>query len=239
MAGFSAFGVLGEFPLEEDDVFIPLHLIEESIQLGRDYVPGPAPTSIHIGCDVARFGDDQTVIGQKVDEKVDLVHKTRGQDTMKTADRIIALGESLIARYKWRGKIPVKVDDGGVGGGVVDRLRQIKRNDPERFSWLEVFPVKFGLRIKNKYFHDSTSFMMNVVKNLLAPFDEQGNPKPVGLILPNDDNLAAQLSCRKYRVTEVSKIQIESKEAMKKRGLTSPDEADCVLLLCLPVRIKE
>lgn len=231
--------VLGEFPLEEDDVFIPLHLIEESIQLGRDYVPSLTPTSIHIGCDVARFGDDQTVIGQKVDEKVDLVHKTRGQDTMKTADRIIALGESLIARYKWRGKIPVKVDDGGVGGGVVDRLRQIKRNDPERFSWLEVFPVKFGLRIKNKYFHDSTSFMMNVVKNLLAPFDEQGKPKPVGLILPNDDNLAAQLSCRKYRVTEVSKIQIESKDAMKKRGLTSPDEADCVLLLCLPVRIKE
>lgn len=231
--------VLGEFPLEEDDVFIPLHLIEESIQLGRDYVSNPSPSSIHIGCDVARFGDDQTVIGQKVDEKVDLVHKTRGQDTMKTADKIIALGETLIARYKWQGKIPVKVDDGGVGGGVVDRLRQIKQNDPERFSWLEIFPVKFGLRIKNKHFHDSTSYMMNVVKSLLAPFDEQGNPKPVGLVLPNDDNLAAQLSSRKYRVTEVSKIQVESKDAMKKRGLTSPDEADCVLLLCLPVRIKE
>lgn len=231
--------VLGEFPLEEDDVFIPLHLIENSIQLSRDYIPNPRPESIHIGCDVARFGDDQTVIGQKVDEKVDLVHKTRGQDTMKTADKIIALGESLIARYKWTGKIPVKVDDGGVGGGVVDRLRQIKRNDPERFSWLEVFPVKFGLRIKNKNFHDSTSYMMNVVKNLLAPHDEEGNPKPVGLILPNDDNLAAQLSTRKYTVTDASKILVESKDAMKKRGLTSPDEADCVLLLCLPVRIKE
>ena len=231
--------VLGEFPLEEDDIFIPLHLVEESIQLGRDYVPNPAPVSIHIGCDVARFGDDQTVIGQKVDAKVDLIHKTRGQDTMKTADKIIALGETLIKRYRWHGKIPVKVDDGGVGGGVVDRLRQIKRNDPERFSWLEVFPVKFGLRIKNKNFHDSTSYMMNVVKNLLAPFDEQGKPKPIELILPNDDNLAVQLTTRKYRVTEVSKIQIESKDAMKKRGLTSPDEADCVLLLCLPVRIKE
>ena len=62
--------VLGEFPLQEDDVYIPLHLIEESIQLRRDFEPSPIPTSIHIGCDVARFGDDQTVIGQKVDEKL-------------------------------------------------------------------------------------------------------------------------------------------------------------------------
>ena len=231
--------VLGEFPLQEDDVYIPLHLIEESIQLRRDFEPSPIPTSIHIGCDVARFGDDQTVIGQKVDEKVDLPYKTRGQDTMKTADRIIELGESLIKRYRWTGKIPVKVDDGGVGGGVVDRLRQIKRNDPERFAWLEIFPVKFGLRIKNKYYHDSTSYMLSIVKKLLAPFDDQGKPKPVGLILPDDDNLAAQLSSRKYRLTEQSKIQVESKDAMKKRGLPSPDEADCVLLLCLPVRIKE
>lgn len=231
--------VLGEFPLEEDDVFLSLQLIEESIQAGRDYIPPAEPSSIHIGCDVARFGDDQTVIGYKVDEKVTLPHKIRGQDTMKTADRIIALGETLIKKYKWTGKIPVKVDDGGVGGGVVDRLRQIKRNDPERFSWLEVFPVKFGLKIKNKHYDDSTSYMMGVVKKLLDPYDEQGKPQPMGLILPDDDNLAAQLSSRKYMITDRSKIRIESKDAMKDRGFPSPDEADCVLLLCLPVRIKE
>lgn len=231
--------VLGEFPLQEDDVYIPISLIDESIQLRRDFKPLPSPLSIHIGCDVARFGDDQTVIGSKVDELVTLNHKTRGQDTMNTADRIISLGESLIRKYKWTGKIPVKIDDGGVGGGVVDRLRQIKRNDPERFAWLEVFPVKFGLRIKNKYYHDSTSYMLSVVKGLLAPFDDEGKPKPVGLILPDDDNLAAQLASRKYSITEQSKIRAESKDDMKKRGLPSPDEADCVLLLCLPVRIKD
>lgn len=231
--------VLGEFPLQEDDVYIPISLIDESIQLRRDFKPLPSPLSIHIGCDVARFGDDQTVIGSKVDELVTLNHKTRGQDTMNTADRIISLGESLIRKYKWTGKIPVKIDDGGVGGGVVDRLRQIKRNDPERFAWLEVFPVKFGLRIKNKYYHDSTSYMLSVVKGLLAPFDDEDKPKPVGLILPDDDNLAAQLASRKYSITEQSKIRAESKDDMKKRGLPSPDEADCVLLLCLPVRIKD
>lgn len=45
---------------------------------------------------------------------------------MKTADDIIVLGEELVRRYKLTRPIPVKVDDGGVGGGVVDRLRQVK-----------------------------------------------------------------------------------------------------------------
>lgn len=230
--------VAGDFPLQEDDVFIPLPLIERSVTMGMDYKPGATPDTIHIGCDVARFGDDKTVIGYKVDAQVQFSDRRRGQDTMKTADKIIELGESLVARYKWTGKIPVKIDDGGVGGGVVDRLRQIKRNNPERFAWLEVFPVKFGVRIKNKHYHDSTSYMTGVVKKLLMPHDEQGLLKPVELILPEDDNLAAQLSSRKYRLTEASKIQVESKETMKKRGLPSPDEADCLLLLCLPVKIK-
>ena len=71
---------------------------------------------------------------------------------------------------------------------------------------------------------------------MLQPFDEEGNKKPIELILPDDDDLIAQLSGRKYELTEASKIRIESKDAVKKRGLPSPDEADCVLLLCLPVK---
>ena len=192
--------------------------------------------TVHIGCDVARFGDDKTVVGYKVDEKVTFYKKRQGQDTMKTADDIIMLGELLVQRYKLTDPIPVKVDDGGVGGGVVDRLWQIKRNDPERFWWLEIYPVKFGQRIKHKYYHDSTTYMMSVVKKLLQPYDEEGNRKPVELILPDDQDLVAQLSGRKYSLTEASKIRIESKDAVKKRGQPSPDEADCVLLLCLPVK---
>ncbi len=227
--------VLGEFPLQEDDVFIPISLIEASIM--TEYVPKKEPGLIHIGCDVARFGDDKTIVGFKVDEKVEFYKKRHGQDTMKTADDIILLGEQLVRRYKPKFPIPVKVDDGGVGGGVVDRLRQVKRNNPARFWWMEVYPVKFGQRIKHRYYHDSTTYMMAVVKKLLSPIDEEtGERKPVELILPNDEDLVAQLSSRKYELTETSKIRIESKDLVKKRDLPSPDEADCVLLLCLPVK---
>lgn len=229
--------VRGLFPKQEDDIFIPISLIESSIM--TEFSPQKSPL-IHIGCDVARFGDDKTIIGYKIDEKAEFYKKRQGQDTMKTADDIILLGEMLVHRYKFKSEtdnpIPIKVDDGGVGGGVVDRLRQIKRNDPDRFWWLEVYPVQFGKRIKHKYYHDSTTYMMAIVKNLLQPFDAQGIQKPVDLILPNDNDLIAQLSCRKYGLTEQSKIKVESKEEMKKRGLPSPDETDCVLLLCLPVK---
>lgn len=227
--------VAGDFPLQEDDIFIPLPLVEKSIV--TEFSPRKNPNLIHIGCDVARYGNDKTVIGYKIDEKVTLYKKQQGQDTMKTADDIVMLGEMLVQRYKLDTPIPVKVDDGGVGGGVTDRLRQIKRNNPERFWWLEVYPVIFGQRIKHKYYHDSTTYMMSIVKKLLQPFDEDtGERKPVELILPDDDDLVAQLSGRKYALTEASKIKIESKKEVKKRGQPSPDEADCVLLLCLPVK---
>ena len=230
--------VAGDFPLQEDDIFIPLPLVENSIM--TEYSPRKKPDSIHIGCDVARFGDDRTVIGYKIDEKAEFYKKRQGQDTMKTADDIVLLGEILVQRYRLTpdkdDPIPVKVDDGGVGGGVVDRLRQMKRNAPEKLWWLEIYPVIFGQRIKHKHYHDSTTYMMSVVKKLLQPYDEDGHRKPVELILPDDDDLVAQLSGRKYGLTETSKIKVESKDAMKKRGRPSPDEADCVLLLCLPVK---
>jgi hypothetical protein len=231
--------VAGEFPLQEDDVFISLSAVEKSIL--TEFSERKPPKILRIGCDVARFGDDKTVIGYKTDEKVAFYKIKRGQDTMRTADDIIMCGEELLRKYKaYKDLISVTVDDGGVGGGVVDRLRQIKRNDPARFKWLDVVPIKFGQRLRHKHYHDTTTVMMATVKELLSQIDkETGESKPVELILPNDDNLVAQLSGRKYAITENSKIRVESKDAMKKRGLPSPDEADCVLLLCTPLKPKK
>lgn len=230
--------VAGEFPLNEDDVFIPLPLVEKSIM--TEFSERKTPNIIRIGCDVARFGDDKTVIGSKIDEKAAIEKKRRGQDTMKTADDIVLLYYELLKKYPtYKDPVIVTVDDGGVGGGVVDRLRQMQRNNPENLGQMNIVPVKFGQRIKHKHYHDSTTFMMAVVKSLLSPHEEDGSPKPVELILPDDDDLVAQLSGRKYALTDNSKIKVESKKDMKERGLPSPDEADCVLLLCVPINGKK
>lgn len=224
----------GEFPLQEDDVFIPMFLLDRSVH--ADYTPQKNPQQIQIGCDVARFGGDKTVIGSRVDEKVEFFQKKNGQDTQATADKIIELGEMLIRRYNYKYPIPVCVDDGGVGGGVVDRLNRIKRDDPARFWWLNVVRIQFGKRIKHRYYHDSTTYMMGVLRKLLETTEDDGKPKPVEIILPNDDDLIGQLSSRKYSMTDQSKQKVESKDEMKKRNLPSPDEADCVLLCVVPVK---
>lgn len=230
--------VAGEFPLNENDVFIPLPIIEKSIM--TEFSPRKIPHSIRIGCDVARFGDDKTIIGSKIDEKVTLEKKRHGQDTMKTADDIVILYYDLLNRYPgYKDEVIVTVDDGGVGGGVVDRLRQMKRNSPGNLGQMNIVPIVFGKKIKHKHYDDSTTYMMSVVKGLLSPHDDEGNEKPVELILPDDEDLVAQLSVRKYSLTENSKIKVESKKIMKERGLPSPDEADCVLLLCVPIKSKK
>lgn len=163
--------------------------------------------------------------------------KAQGQDTMRTADNIAMCYKKLIDRYsQYKGKIIVTVDDGGVGGGVVDRLRRICKADPQTYGRMKVVPVKFGMRIRHRYYYDTTTYMMSVVKELLSDTDKNGEAKPIELVLPKDDDLIAQLSCRKYTMTENSVIKIESKKEMKARGLPSPDEADCVLLLCLPIK---
>lgn len=230
--------VAGEFPKNTADAFIPFELVENSALSKVPIVKNPM--RIDIACDVARFGDDKTVIGYKVDTVVKFFKRISGQDLMTTADNIILLGEALIKKFNFKEQIPVKIDDSGLGGGVTDRLNQLKKANPKKLWWLVVVPVIFGMKLpKNPYYHDTTTYMMSVVRNLLNDKDEQGNPKDVELNIPDDGALISQLSSRKYSMTDQSKLRIESKDAYKERNKgKSPDEADCILLLCMPYLIK-
>jgi hypothetical protein len=248
--------VLGEFPEDEGDTMISLSWLEASVRtelsgvtakaLGiyRDDAGELVPPDISgveqidIGCDVARFGTDKTCIGYRINEKVFIYKKYNGQDTTWTASNIAALYLQLKSKYKYQDTIPIKVDDGGVGGGVVDQLRSYKRTDKALYAGMDIVPVNFGQPIKNRYYADSTTFMMGVVKDLICPVDEFGNPHKTEIILPDDAELIAQLSCRKYSFMSNGRMKVESKEEMKKRGLPSPDEADCILLVCLPIKKK-
>ena len=51
--------------------------------------------------------------------------------------------------------------------------------------------------------------------------------------IPPNENLINQLSSIKYKINPRSgRIEIESKDEMKKRGLSSPDEADSLVIAC-------
>lgn len=215
--------VLGEFPTQEDDVFIPLQIIERSVYAE---ISSETITRISLGVDVARFGDDETIIISNVNGIADLSVIRHGQNLMQTVGDIVRVYKSLINAYpKYQGPITVNIDDTGLGGGVTDRLEEVKTE--QRLRRLEIVPVNFGSKPPNdgssENYSDITTYMYSIVKSLM----ENGEIR-----IPNDEELIAQLSVRKYGIMSNGKIVLESKKAMKERGIKSPDRADALALSC-------
>jgi phage terminase large subunit len=157
---------------------------------------------VQIGCDVARYGDDRTVIYKRKGLAI-VDHKSFSkQDTMTTAYECWAMANHDPS-------IPIYVDDSGVGGGVTDRLRELGA---------KVYPVNFGgsPADKDKYTSIADELWFNF------PVDEAS--------IPDDPVLMAELSGRQYAYDHQGRRKIESKDDYKKRCGRSPDEADALLL---------
>lgn len=223
--------VFGEFPKQEDDVFIMLSIIEHCCML--DLQEDMKIKRISFGVDVARYGSDETVIALNVGGKITLPIVFRGQSLMTTVGKIVLLYRKVISDYPaYRGKIFVNIDDCGLGGGVTDRLEEVKRE--EKLNRMVIVPVNAAGKVPEDTIGDGkqracdiydnmTTYLWGTVKDLLMSEE---------LSLQNDNELVAQLSCRKYRLTSRGKMLLESKEEMKKRSKDSPDRADAVSLSC-------
>lgn len=230
--------VRGLFPKQEDDVFISLQLLEDAIKLELDSEEEAGekeltPDRIDIGVDVARFGDDDTVIAQKLDKLIPDLLIRHGQDTMRTAGDIVKMYKELMDRFpNYSDYVYVKIDDTGVGGGVSDRLKEVK--EEEKLDKLLVVPVNFAKKAPKsksaKFYDDIVTWMWSNVRDMLEGHE---------LKLPDDAVLVGEFSTRKYHFISNGKQRLESKEDLKKRGLHSPDRADAVALACMPVRKKK
>lgn len=230
--------VRGLFPKQEDDVFISLQLLEDAIKLELDSEEEAGekeltPDRIDIGVDVARFGDDDTVIAQKLDKLIPDLLIRHGQDTMRTVGDIVKMYKELMDRFpNYSDYVYVKIDDTGVGGGVSDRLKEVK--EEEKLDKLLVVPVNFAKKAPKsksaKFYDDIVTWMWSNVRDMLEDHE---------LKLPDDAVLVGEFSTRKYHFISNGKQRLESKEDLKKRGLHSPDRADAVALACMPVRKKK
>lgn len=212
----------GEFPLQEDDVFIPIHLAEAAVNRELE---NPS-AKITLGVDVARYGDDETVIVRNVGGDVTLPVIRHGQNLMRTVGDIVQQYRLILKEYPdYYDPIPVIIDDTGMGGGVTDRLTEVRAE--QKLYRMTILPVNFSEKVPDKeaakWYGDITSYMWSIVRDRL----EDGTLK-----LPNDSDLIAQLSARKYTVNSSGKIILEGKKDMKKRGIFSPDRADALALSC-------
>ncbi len=166
-----------------------------------------------LGVDVARFGDDRSVImmrqGLRVADPV-IIH---GIDNMGLVGRILELMD--------RHNPDAVFIDAGAGAGVIDRLRQLGRS---------VIEVPFGgTPINQRYANKRAEMWCEMSAWLNA-----------GGSIPKREDLIADLCTPKYDYAgRTGKFELESKDEIRARSLPSPDLGDALALtFAYPVRPK-
>ena len=195
--------VKGQFPRTGSNQFIGREVVSYAAE--RELVPDDG-APLTMGIDVARFGDDESVFyfRRGRDARTIKPMRFRGKNTMDLATE----AATAIERLK---PDAVFIDGGGVGGGVVDRLKMLG---------YRVIEVQSGekARDEEKYLNRRAE-MWGEMRDWLMH----------GCI-PNDEQLIDDLTGPEYALHLKGQIKLESKDAMKKRGLASPDDGDALAL---------
>jgi hypothetical protein len=126
---------------------------------------------------------------------------------------VVGIVHSIIIKEK---PVKVFVDVGGLGAGVVDRLRELVGGDI-------IVSVNAGSTpLDARRYINKRAEMWSLCKEWLM--DE------AGCQIPDSDSLHADLCGIRYRVDSNSRLVMEQKAEMKKRGVRSPDESDSLCL---------
>ena len=197
--------VRGEFPRAGSLQFIPSDIVEAARKRHLEasvYFHMP----VIIGVDVARFGDDESVICVRQGRKILEQFPYRELNTIQLANRVIEKIRAFNSQA-------VFIDVGNTGGGVIDYLVELG---------YAIFSVNFG----------STSDDIEVYVNKSAEmWGRMREWLKEEVDIPDDSELNDELCGREYGYTvRKFQIQLEKKEDMKKRGLKSPDRADALAL---------
>ena len=194
--------VAGQFPSEANDTLIALRDIESAVKRPHLVQPDDKPI---VGLDIARFGDDKTVIIVRHGMRVLHIEELRKSDLVNTTGRVITVADEFKARH-------IMIDEVGIGAGVLDTLKQDRKfittginggarsDDPNKYGNLRA-QIFDGLRQR---FADSQ------------------------ISIPNDPELISQLASLTYRYNARGQLLLESKEIIKGHGRQSPDKADAL-----------
>jgi phage terminase large subunit len=199
--------VLGEFPKGDDDTVIPYELVAAAQM--RDVRPSPTVRQVW-GVDVARFGSDKSALAKrKGNVLIEPCKEWAGLDVMEVSGRVKAEWDSTPLGDR---PVEINVDVIGVGAGVCDRLRELGL--PARGINVAESPA-----LGDKY------------RNLRAELYFKGKDwflaRDCSIC---DDLLGAELVKARFKYSSNGKMQVESKDEMKKRGIASPNRADAFLL---------
>lgn len=208
--------VAGEFPTMGSRQVVPQALIKAGVD--RWPTAKLVPSVLELGVDVARFGEDDSVIKPRRGHYAWPSIEVHGFDSFEVADEVL----KAITRYINPGEatLPiVKVDaSGGHGSGVIDYLR--------RTGKCIVVPVDAGsgssvlTPAKTKAFFNLRAELWWTIREWLE----------AGGAMPPEPDLEAELRAPVYDFTAKMSKRVESKDDIKKRLGRSPDRADALAL---------
>ncbi len=196
--------IKGEFPKQAADQFIPTDLVDSAIKHNASNYSNSLKI---MGCDLARFGDDQTVFCIRQGRKVFPLIKYRKLDAVEIAARIVDTDKKY--------KPDLIYIDLGYMPGVYDILKEK--------GLRHIRGVSFGaspIVEVDRYRNRRAEMWGNTLEWL-----KEGNCD-----LPNDSELKADLISPTYMLNNKDQIILESKRDMKKRGLASTDSGDALAL---------
>lgn len=175
------------------------------------------PTNLWAGQDIAREGDDSSVITVRDGYKVIYTDSWAKTDLMETTGLI----QVKIEKFNLAPK-NVNLDAVGVGAGVYDRLREQK-------VYINGIIAGSEPMDKEHYVNSRAEMYDNLRKRF-----EAGT-----ISIPDDQDLIAQLSSIRFKIASDKKLQIVSKEEMKRTyHLKSPDKSDSLALAFYEPEIK-
>lgn len=200
--------VLGEWPEADDDVVIPLHLLQSAAE--RDQVPAET-TPVVWGLDVARFGTDKSALCKRKGNVVtEPIKSWRNKDLMEMCG--IILNEYETTTWSDR-PVEILVDSIGLGAGVVDRLTELD------------LPVR-GINVaESASMGERYGRLRDELWFLGKEWFEARD-----CTIPNQEELIDDLSKPRFSFLSNGKLKVEGKDEMKRRGLNSPDLADAFCL---------
>lgn len=216
--------VKGEFPPMASDALINPAMISAAIAR-RDFDDDVGP--IELGVDCARGGGDEAVIALRVGRRARIWGVSLDRSLMTLCGRIVTAAQDT-------GATRIKIDDSGLGGGVTDRLLEIKEQTPHLLT-AEIVPVIVGEAPTNPGIKGKTveqirfgNYRAELHWMMRTRFHE-------GIIqLERDDKMSGQFVSLKFKNDSVGRIWIPRKEEMKATGLKSPDRAEAIMLAFTP-----